>query len=387
VNLYLDRPEPERVTTRQRSAAEERAEAEERLHESMTTARESALAMLEAELAQRVAIPPAKVVLEAAHHILDALSTLALDDDFWLDVETGERALAGASRTETLDVAEILQSDLAGILDASGYSPPPPSVRLATDIQAGFESVIGQQDAMLRADVSRETRRHMLVYVHHLRPLLEAAEKAKPNSHQGRLLRRRIHAAARSGALTLGPAVAATGLTSVFFSPERAASMALLYGATEVTKELVKAAIKQGAMVTMTRLLAGQTLAADPEAQFQAASDMLIRSAQGLQSMADDLIDRYADDIDPLVRASAIAVVRWGFEVERSRIGLEQPTGATPSTSRTKAVRRAADELRQWTESDEGYEVYDEIRARLDLAVRQLVPTSSDSGERAWQWF
>jgi hypothetical protein len=387
VNLYRERPEPERVTPRQRSAAEKRAEAEERLHESTTEGREAALAMLEAELAQRVSIPPAKVVLEAAHHILDTLSALALDDDFWADVEAGERALAGADPTEILAVAEIIQSDLAGLLDASGYRPPPPSVRLATDIQAGFQSVIGQSDAMLRAEVSRETRRHLLVYVYHLRPLLEAAEDAKPNSHDGRLLRRRIFAAARAGALALGPAVVATGAAAVMFSPQSATAGALVYGATEAMKELVRGGIKEGAMVAMRATLAGQTAAASPEAQFRAAADMLLRSAVSLESVADNLSDRYPEDIDPLVRASAIAVVRWCFEVERARIGLEQPQGATPSPSRTKAVRRAADELRQWTESDESYDVCDEIRARLNLAVRQLVPDRSDPDERMWQYF
>jgi hypothetical protein len=360
-----------------------------RLYEEIRQTREALRPILEAQLNQKLTTPPATLVLAAAEQMLKAISMLAHDDNFWTRIEDGEGVLGQATVGDILTVSTILEADLVGILDLMDYRPPPPSLTLAHELQTAFHQVIHDPTRALREDVAHQARYHAAVFAYHLRPLIDAAQDARPNSHDGRLLRRRMLAAVRAGAPAVIAATIATGITALVFPVPGAAEAAgilstavLRFGSNEAIEELTKRGIEMAALTVLTNALQGEVAGAEPQHVFQAATDSLIHSTEQLAGVAADVLEDESLTIDPTFRAMVIEATRCYFEFERSRILLDTPGRSIPSHRAAAALAGALHDLRDWTSQpqDSGWPEIDgreqlaDAVARLELATEQLRP-------------
>ncbi|MEO7269347.1 MAG: hypothetical protein ABIW49_09110 [Knoellia sp.] len=355
-------------------ASETEASEAEARYRRLMDARASTSALLEVRLSDERGVEWAAYLRDTAGHVVDVLSELALDMDFWSDLLAGEQSLGMASPEKCAAVSEILESDLTGLLDLMGYAPPPPSDEIGREMQIAFSEAIEVQDAARRGQVSREAAHQMLVYVYRLRKLIADVDNATSGtSHPGRL-GQRLSAMARTGARVIIPATITAGVVAGLFPGAAAATAAgaLTVGLTAAGKEATKQGLQLASAGMIAGVLGQQDAKVNPEVAFNATGFTFFRAALDARAMAGYLLEEQPEELAPVIQASVIEAMRWSFQLERARSALAESARVDPAQLAAKAVTGALTELRDWIQFAPDYEGLEDIHLRLAVALEQL---------------
>jgi hypothetical protein len=335
-------------------------------YERLQTARKSSGELFERLHEQNMAEGWSTYLLPAAEHMLEALSQLNGDDEFWTELEVAESALSALSRQEVITVQEILNSDLVTLLDLMAYQPPPPSDEIAIELQVAVNDVISEPNRSRRAERSRTARYHLALFTYHLRPLVVAAREADPQTQTGAGVGRRLLTALRKGAPVLVPAAIAAGAIGVLFPPAGvgAGAAVVTHGMSEAAKELTKKSIEGGSTALLATALGNQETSADAEETFELTERFFIRAMADVNHVAQLLRTAQAEPVEPgltLAKAHCVTALRWYFQLERVRAELSPRPGMLKERIHAEEALRALREFSDWLNRPTDYELLPEL--------------------------
>jgi hypothetical protein len=368
---YREHPETSQSSSK-REAGSEKTAADQSRSGRLKGARAAAAALLDQHVEHEGTVGWSKYLRPAAEHILEALSDLLGDDEFWDDMQAAELATANFSKQDRVRLSEIMESDLTGLLDHMGHGGPPPASELAEAMQIALSEVLDEPDRARRAERTRNARCRVLIYVYHLRGVLNVARTSRPRGAEKRLRLARLQAAVQRGVLSVAPAVAAAGAAGALFGPEAAGAAAIVAaGRDDALRELTKQGVQAAGTAVMSTILGGQEDSADAMTVYQATAESFCRVSGELIDAIADLEQYPVDQVPTEVQAHCIEATRWYFQLERAQLAVEA-VGEPPPRAPVTAAGAAMRALRDWIDSNAGWDELSDIRAQLTLAFRQL---------------
>jgi len=344
-----------------------KARAEERLSR-LKQARQDTASLVDARLSQQLTAARRAFLRKTAGSVVDLLSDLALDDEFWAALNSAQDALNQLPSERLVDVQELLQSDLTSLLDLMGYTdpPPPPSDELAMEMQLAFHTVIMETDIETRPLLGRQVQHQMLQYVLRLRRLLHAVDAATTDRAESEALGRRLLAMLRTGARTIGPAAVAAGLTAVLFPPAAAAGGAVALAGMDAG---LRAAVGQGAEIGAGALI-GKALhevrgSGNAEEVFAAAFIPWLGAVEDASRVIAYLLSQRTASAVGEIKAFIIDAMHWSYELERAIAAQPESAGDRSLSLAIRAVQQDIINLRDWADSEPNYDVLEDLELRL----------------------
>jgi hypothetical protein len=349
-----------------RTAAQER-------RERLQRARKQTASLVGLRLSEELTVARRVALLRTAGAVADLLSDLALDEDFWSAINDAQIALEQLPTERLVNLQEVIQSDLASLLDIMGYTdpPPPPSEELAVEMQVALHAIL-EPDVDERGLLGHEVQQQMLAYVFRLRRLLHEVDDPGPAGGETHM--RRLMVMLRDGARAIGPAAVAAGVTATLFPPAAvgAAGALAMTGVDAGLKAAVGEGAQLGAAALIDRaLMAGRGSSSAVE-EFQAAVMPFLSALENTSLVLDYLLEEQTDTAMEETKAFIIDAMHWSYEVERAM--RRQAPGVWPPAFRLalRAVQQEVITLREWTGDDLDYEALEDIRDRFARSADQM---------------
>lgn len=377
--------QPKRTTTPPAGAAaldvaetpaEQRRTADEQRLARLRQARQDVGWAADARLADELTAARRVHLRDTAVAVADILSDLALDGDFWAEVNRAQNAVTRLSGARLHDVQQILQSDLTALLDVMGYTdpPPPPGAELAVEMQVAFHAVVFGADVERGGLVGHRVQHRMLDYVFHLRRLVREVDAVAPAPSEADRRTRRLVVTLRDGARAIGPAVIAAGVTATLFPPAAvgAAGALAVAGVDAGMKAAVGQGAQLGAAALMDQALSRGHRTSSPDAAFAAVLSPFIGALDTASLVLEHLLSERTDAAADETRAYVLDAMHWSFELDRIMSRQPGRTWTPSALLAARAVQRELVALRDWLDDDPDFEVLEDIRDRLVRGVELI---------------
>jgi hypothetical protein len=257
----------------------------------------------------------AEYIGPTAKEMLVAFRALVADQDFWRNAEF--HAVTADPKYEAIrtKILELVNSDLAGLLNLLGYADPPPpsSIELAADVAVSFQSILDYPDSALRAELVLQARRRLILYNYRLQRLLSSWDDSGAND---RGVGEKLLAALKRGAAAAAPGVLAAGVVGALFPPAGAvgAAAALAEGIDAGAKEFLESTIKMSATAAIGSALAGEETSPQLLDEFQASVSQFSYLSAQLLALA-TVESTKAVEFSNHLRALSIQTTRYAFRL------------------------------------------------------------------------